>query len=300
MFGCSLEGFARVRFVYVDEAGTSAHEPVVVVAAIIAHADTHCEAVEARIAKVMEKVPQPFRDKYPIFHAKTIWGSRDFRDEWDLTARKALLQEVMSIPREMKLAVAFGAERKDDPVPPEIASAPRAMVSHGIAFQTCIALADGWIREFAAPDEVGTVIAEDVPAYKTSLRFLAEGLKAGGFVSPGTARRHGANTGSALEGVYKITRIRLPIHFVAKQDEPLLQIADACAFGFKRYLCEYSHGSDFVSAILGPEKSIDKDARGGKGGLFFWSHPGPLKPGPGLTVVYRYGALAGTIFLKLS
>jgi hypothetical protein len=263
MFGGSLEGFARVRFVYVDEAGTSAHEPIVVVAAVIAHADTQCEAVEARIAKVMEKAPKSFREKYPIFHAKTIWGSRDFRDEWDLAARKALLQEMMSIPREMKLAIAFGAERKADPVPPDIANARRSVVCHGLAFQTCLALADGWIREFAASNEVGTVIAEDVPAYKDFLRFIAQQLKMKGFTLSGPNRRVGYNSGSAIEGVYKITKIRLPIHFVAKQDEPLLQIADACAFGLKRYFCEFSHGEDFIEAILGVRQNRENwDMRG--------------------------------------
>jgi hypothetical protein len=58
-----------------------------------------------------------------------------------------------------------------------------------------------------------------------------------------------------------MTRIRLPIHFVAKEEEPLIQIADACAFGIRRYLSGYSHGSDFMQAVgggAGLGKKIDK------------------------------------------
>ena len=73
-FGGELIGDNAVRYIYVDEAGTSAHEPITIVVGIIIHADRHWKLAEAEVRKVLDLVPQSFRRDF-IFHAKTVWGS---------------------------------------------------------------------------------------------------------------------------------------------------------------------------------------------------------------------------------
>jgi hypothetical protein len=48
-----------------------------------------------------------------------------------------------------------------------------------------------------------------------------------------------------------IDRIIDTVHFVSKGDAPLLQIADACAFCFRRYFAEQEYGGEWVEAMLG-------------------------------------------------
>lgn len=52
---------------------------------------------------------------------------------------------------------------------------------------------------------------------------------------------------------YKIQHIIDVPHFVNKGKAPLLQLADACAFAFRRCLSRQEHGEDLVLAMLGPE-----------------------------------------------
>ena len=54
--------------------------------------------------------------------------------------------------------------------------------------------------------------------------------------------------------VIRVRRIRNSIHFVEKDDDPLVQIADASAFGLKRYLIENDKfGHQFAEAIFGED-----------------------------------------------
>lgn len=52
-----LDGTALVRFIYTDEAGTSANEPVTVVVALVVDADTQWMPAFQRISALLERVP---------------------------------------------------------------------------------------------------------------------------------------------------------------------------------------------------------------------------------------------------
>jgi hypothetical protein len=133
------------------------------------------------------------------------------------------------------------------------------------------------------------VIAEDIPEGKDLLRHLARYLFRTGYNIPKRDVRlvqHGSKPLANVEEfrVRKISRIRMPIHFVEKRDEPLLQIADACAFGLRRFLSDQSHGQDFASAIIGGAQDIKKYPIGDwGGGIFSWSN------GPSFDVSYAAG-----------
>jgi hypothetical protein len=281
-----------VRYVFIDEAGTSAKEPTSVVVGIIVHADKQCALADKAVNEVLELIPEHARAVCPIFHATKIWGDRKLRDNWELPERKKLLSAMMSLPRELNLTLAIGACRRTTELPIDLLQQRRislAQAHHGIAFQECIARADSWINKYARYNEVATVIAEDVPESKSLLRHLAKYLLSVGYSIPRRDVRlvqHGSKPLVSIDEfrARKISRIRMPIHFVEKHDEPLLQIADACAFGLRRFLSELSHGQDFASAIFGSAQDMKKypiDEWGG--GIFCWSN------GPSFDVSYAAG-----------
>jgi Protein of unknown function (DUF3800) len=287
--GGPLNGHCPLRYVFIDEAGTSASEPVSIVVGIIVHADNQCAPAEKAVRHVLDLIPQQVRGKCPTFHAKKIWGDSSLREKWSLDDRKFLLGSMMSIPRDLNLAVAVGACRRETQLPPDaLRSVTLVQAQHAIAFQECVARADSWIEKYANANEVATVIAEDVPESKRLLRHVAKWLQDVGYRIPRKDVRlvSLAPIKPLLSidefRIRKVSRIRMPIHFVEKKDEPLIQIADACAFGFRRFLSRQSHGQDFVRSILGHNQDAEKyPIEEWGGGIFSWSdHPGVNTFGP--------------------
>jgi hypothetical protein len=67
--------------------------------------------------------------------------------------------------------------------------------------------------------------------------------------------------------------IRLAVRVVEeKRSAPLLQIADACAFAFRRYFAEERYGDELVSAML-PRRVCRDDWAGPLSGGLFYFHP---------------------------
>jgi hypothetical protein len=114
----------------------------------------------------------------------------------------------------------------------------------------CVARADRHIRKYGEPDEIGTAIAEDLPEMKRSLGEFVEQFKKVAHVHrPDQMRLSKLNT--LPDPVLHITRIIDRVHFVEKAGSPILQIADAVAFGLRRYFAGQSEGETFLEAILG-------------------------------------------------
>jgi hypothetical protein len=199
---------------------------------------------------------------------------------------------MMSVPRELNLTLAIGVCLRTTQLPMDGLQRRKislAQAHHGIAFQECIARADSWIEKYARYNEVATIIAEDVPDSKKLLRHLARYLLKPGYTIPKEDVRlvqHGSEPLIDINEfrIRRISRIRMPPHFVEKQDEPLLQIADACAFGLRRFLSEQSHGNDFARAIFGSEQDLKKyPIDEWSGGIFSWNN------GPSFKVSYVLG-----------
>jgi hypothetical protein len=237
IFGAPLEGDASVRFIYVDEAGTAEHEPVTVVVGIILHADTQWMDTARTILQTFQKVPAKFRENF-ISHATAIWGSEKYRPEWSREDRLSFLYELMAIPLNLKLAVAYAAvSRKQPPltVNPE-AHYSKAQIDHISAFGICMGLADQYIRDQCAANELATVVAEDLPEMRKNLRGIMHAIQRTPFV---------IGNGPPI----RITRVVDSVHYAAKSEAIVLQVADACAFGLRRYLSNQSMGEEFVRVM---------------------------------------------------
>jgi hypothetical protein len=246
LFGGELIGDCAVRYVYVDEAGTSVHEPVTVVVGIIVHADRDWKSAEAEIGKVLALVPKALHRDF-VFHAKTVWGSKKYREIWSMSDRLSLLHSMMQIPRKLEIPVSLAMVRRDTEILAKM-DLPKEAVHHLVAFYLCLTEADRYIREHAEPNEVATVVAEDVPSMRKTLR---KALDYKPIILPVGVTSGRCDIITKDDREFRISRVIDTVHFVEKGKGPLLQIADACAFGFRRYFSNQQFGKEFVRSILG-------------------------------------------------
>lgn len=262
-----------MRFVFIDEAGTSATEPVTVVVGLIVNADTQLMSAEAAVAEVLGAVPARFKKDF-VFHATDIWNSRKYRDGWSTSDRLALLHSMMRLPRRLGISISMGMVRRDWKPTSELKGFSRAQCHHFHAFCACVSRADKYIRDHADPREVGAVVAEDVPDMRTLLKLVPKILRENPTnllqdqVIPTKAERDAGYITQQTDT--RVTRIRDSVHFVEKQNDPMLPLADACAFGLRRYFSELDTGKDFVRSILGAEPELSDFA--GPTSLITWKH----------------------------
>lgn len=99
-----------MRYIFMDEAGTSAKEPVTVVVGIIASADDHVLSAEALAHEMLGAVPVGLRPGFK-FHATQIYGDKNYQDAgWSLTDRLELLFNMMSVPKRIGMAISLAAQ----------------------------------------------------------------------------------------------------------------------------------------------------------------------------------------------
>jgi hypothetical protein len=164
-----------VRYIYIDEAGTSANEPVTIVLGIIVDADAHWKIGEGRLAQLIETVPESLRPNF-VSHATAIWGSPKYRECWTREDRLKFLHAMMGIPRSIGLPIAFGMVRRSLPVRTDIGNLSPAQIHHVWAFLYCVARADQYLRDYGQSNEVATVVAENVPEMQRFLKGIPKHL----------------------------------------------------------------------------------------------------------------------------
>lgn len=241
-------------FVYSDEAGISQPEPVSVVVGVILHADIHWASASAELAAAIDRhVPQALRDGF-FFHAKDVWsGYRDYDLEWSRAERAQFIGDVAAIPRKIEAALAVGKVRRDSGVPDVYSHMAPHDFHHCLAFSSCIGRSNKYVRDWGEPNEVATVVAENVDKNRS---FLKEFFK----IQP-EFDLNWNNILPTFEEIFSgkilqtqngpIDKIIDTIHFVGKREAPLLQLADACAFIFRRYFSEQEYGEEMLSNMLG-------------------------------------------------
>ena len=246
-----------MRLIYTDEAGTSANEPVCVVAAVIVHGDHQWRPLEAEMRRIVaQRVPARLREGF-VFHATEIFSGGKYvkRDEWPLEDRLDFIKEVICLPFVYDVPIAIGFEFKRDwsefvdlkiPIIPDTRPLNSNQLSHLLAFNTCMERADLFLRKYLHGSEIGSVIAEDVPVMR---KFISEfGLicrELGGKLNMKSEylrpERWQVQLGMQPESIdYKINHIVDVPHFVRKGKAPHLQLADACAFAFRHCLSKKS------------------------------------------------------------
>lgn len=144
-----------------DEAGTTAEEPVAVVAAIIVQADGQWREAKLQLEAVKQEYVATHRQEGFVFHATDIYSGRGKFKGWLVDQRRSLLRGLLRIPQALNIPVAFGFVRKE--------AVPDTTTRHMMAFAFCIKAASDLVR-VNFPGENMIIMAEDVPALQGKLK----------------------------------------------------------------------------------------------------------------------------------
>jgi hypothetical protein len=234
-----------------DEAGTGdpEHEPFLVVAAALVHADRQAKHLESALRRVQEKhcpdAPTDF-----VFHAMHIFsgqsGNRYFsRERWPKEKRWAILDDLVKIPGEYDVPVVHGHIDRVEGMPNARSPKERLIQQHSVAFMLCAMRADWWLRFHGGNREVGMIIAEDNTDVKEALRRMQ------GFAHRPTDIH---NLVPGWEKYLPFRKIIDTVHYAGKKQSALLQLADVCAFIIKRQLIAQrrpvSEGTRFYAPLV--------------------------------------------------
>lgn len=256
----AVPGVLHVRLIYTDEAGTSgsSHESVRIVASIIVQPDREFRTLESEIKRISDfHVPYQNRQNFH-FHAKDIFnGARWYdRERWKFEDRLDFFKEILSLMFVNDIPISVGVVFKDTFKIPSDLSIKREIFDHCSAFAMCVERADAFLQKYLGGDELGTIIAEDVPERRKILSHMGLIYRdhtlhlADQSLRPNRYQRERGE--HPLPVTYNIRNIIDVPHFVEKGRAPLLQLADASAFAFRRCLSRQPHGNDLIFAMLGP------------------------------------------------
>jgi hypothetical protein len=251
-----------VRIIYTDEAGISTPEKVSVVAALIVNPDAHWFPIMRRIREVWDQhIPTEYRhgNRHKFhgdftFHAKEVVDQSRYPN-WDEDSRRALMESMMAIPREFEIPVSLSAVKRGAfdwsgwPTENKKSMTP-AKSDHMMAFAGCIAEANEFIKS-EMPNELALIIADDNGEMREILRTALNRLQGQPLaVDVAAAKGEGRDLGAKTK-LLGADRIIDEVCFLQMRNAPFLQIVDACAFGFRRWLAAQSHGDEYLRAISG-------------------------------------------------
>lgn len=260
--GVELAGNRIVRNVYLDESGISGNESITLVAGVIINEDTQWKALEKHILGLIEEyVPAQHRDGFS-FHAKDLFhcSGKIFghaKTGYPRERAREALKELLSIPRRFNLPVSVGYfESKDfwlkagQRTLPTFKARDKASLFHSLAYALCVVAAETYMVSQCGADDLARLVAEN----NTTTQFA---VKTTHKVLQGKFNPEWLDWVCQLAGVNRrclpLNRIVDTVHFAEKDDAPLLQLADVCAFIF-RYWAEGKSGQyidEYYDAFTG-------------------------------------------------
>ncbi len=229
--------------VFFDESGISVNDPLVVVAGVLIDGNTQWKPIEMALAGLRDRYVTPSQmPHFKCFHATDMFAGRGkvfAQTIRSLEESRDLLRQVIELPSRFQLPVAFGYTRKADTPESLKTSAQRrksAARHHAVAASACAIMADQYLKK-RRPSDLAWAVAEDNTETKDAVNGIYRLLN---------------RTDSGIEGfelvgdvIYSfrftgedapLSKIISGFHYASKRDEPLLQLADACAFVVRRWL----------------------------------------------------------------
>lgn len=247
-----------MRFVYLDESGVgdAKHEPFLVVAGVIVHADIQLKAIEAYLTSMKTDYVHPTIRKFTHFHAKELFhGGRIFtRETYSDNIRRSILQEICEIPGKFDLPVVLGfIHREKYRVSSHRVNweAKHLLVgAQSVASICCLIQTEHYMRK-SNDNEVASVIYENNNDARKSIKDSQRMLKDGEFTK---------NFGSDVltdqaRKLLPLSRIVESPLFAEKNESSILQVADAVAWAINRKLrnadeCDRFFGPIFPQLIV--------------------------------------------------
>jgi hypothetical protein len=244
-----------VRIGFLDEAGRSRGEPIIVVGGVLINGDRTYRKLVQRLDEIAaEHIPEPDRKGF-TFHAKDIFhGSGRYfknRDDWPRERRWPILTDLAALPAEFEIPVVFGhldkAEYHRDAAAQIAATSTTAddrlhvtdIAEHMVAFARAEIGIERQMHRFPR-DEICMLIAEDTDRVKQALKRAHAILRDQDEI---------ANSEFATVPNLPLVKIEDTPHFADKADSRPLQLADTCAFLLMRRLMRQKNSQRFFEAI---------------------------------------------------
>lgn len=243
MSGTPLDWDRLVRLVYLDEAGVAnrEQEPYLAVCGVILNADQDYRHIVRHLQSLIRKHVDPAQRPGFVFHANRIWhGNNEFdrrRERWTKReSRLDVLQSLADIIPKFHLSVVCGFVHRlsfDEAVKrhtPHINADKLDRWAHAEAFMLTAEDVEHWMRR-NAPREVAMLVAEDANKKKAAIKMM----------HAGSQLAEDEDHLLPFE-VFTTEFIVDTVHFAAKADSPMLQLADVCSFIIKRKLMKADIG----------------------------------------------------------
>ncbi len=211
-----------MRLVYLDEAGIgrASQEPVVIVAGVIVHADRTLASVEEHIAGIVKRYIPSDQQHGFVFHAKELFngGGNVFdRTKWPLYRRLEIADELAKIPNLFELPVVYGDKKRSNVVSND----------HMVAFARCAVCIEAYMRN-ECDDEVCLLVVEDNAEHRSWIRAAQQYLQ-NRLMDP-------VDEEMSKVPLLPFRKIREDPLFAGKSPLSVLQVADFCAYVWKRKL----------------------------------------------------------------
>jgi hypothetical protein len=254
-----------MRVVYLDETGHSFKEPHAAVAGVLLDPDQQWAALAQSIDHLKKDVPEQFRNGF-FFHASDLFGGGKWRNTWPDEDRWHLLEKLVALPRLLHVPIVLGftakPEERDEP-------GREGRYIHAMAYIFCLKAADRFMREQTPPNEIAMVVAEERAEARNAIR-AAHNLAS-------SKQLLQQFFGPELCDGLPITRIKAPPAFASKEEEVLLQMADACAWVFQRHLSRRDMSERFTDAMFGefaqPAQLSAMRTLAANDVCFWWANP---------------------------
>jgi hypothetical protein len=242
-----------VRLGFLDEAGRSRNEPIIVVGGIVVHGDRTYRLLEQCVREIIaQTIPEQDRDGF-VFHTGDLFqGAGYFKDKglWPRERRYPILRTLAGIPKTLWIPVVFGHLDKEKENPESNhqliahlkgnrAAHLTDIVQHMVAFSRAELAIERQMHSFPR-NEICMLIAEDTDRVKRPLKSAHAFL-----------RNPKAVAKSPFAGIsyLPLTRIVDTPNFAAKTESVPLQIADLCAYLILRRLLRRSDSQEFFELI---------------------------------------------------
>ena len=234
-----------MRIAYMDAAGLSnpANEPYLVVAGVIVHADRQLGRVQDYLTYLVRKhIPE---DDWPgfVFHATEFFNGSgkgvfnrkhpDWSTKWPLERRLQIAADLAALPEMFGLTIALGYMKRTDPDFPDRLTVPgsgtvlnKITAQYAIAYMTCIMQVEAWLRQ-ETDGEVCMLVVEDDPTYRSVTREAHSYYQRPDI---------GNKLPLAIRRYLPLQRIKEDPLFQTNRASSVLQLADFCAYVYKRFL----------------------------------------------------------------
>jgi hypothetical protein len=220
---------------YLDESGIGkiAKDPYLVVAGVLINGDRQWKPLKEYLQSLLTSAAPSTQPAPSGLHAVDIYhGTGEYpREHWPRELRLELLDHIARIPAQFHLPVVWGLVDRAEHARayPDETPLQRLIDCYAAASAVCFFQAEWYMRNCVGERELATIVIEqnaelqkrikDIYRRATSERAIAEAT---------------ANDATLIREILPITRVIDEPSFQEKTSSSISQIADFCAFAFKR------------------------------------------------------------------